>query len=64
MRWRANSRLAGSIQPFLDEATSLLRETYIVLGPDEFVERFELAEPGKDFGLYSQSRLRRVGGSR
>jgi hypothetical protein len=41
------------------------KETYILLGPDELVERFELAEPGKDFELYSEARLRRVasGGS-
>jgi len=36
------------------------RETYRLLGPDELVERFELAEPGKDFELYSETRLRRV----
>src|SRR5215470_10926634 len=27
------------------------RESYRVIGPDEFIERFELAEPGKDFQL-------------
>lgn len=36
------------------------KETYILLDPDELVERFELAEPGKDFELYSEARLRRV----
>ncbi len=36
------------------------RETYILVGEDELVERFELAEPGKDFELYSETRLRRV----
>jgi hypothetical protein len=36
------------------------RETYIVSGPDEIEEVFELAEPGKPFELYSRSRLRRV----
>lgn len=40
------------------------RETYILAGPDELVERFELAEPGKDFELYSEARLRRVAGGR
>ena len=41
------------------------RETYVLVGPDEFVERFELAEPGKEFELYSENRLHRValGGS-
>jgi hypothetical protein len=36
------------------------RETYVVLGPDEFEEVFELAEPGKPFELYSRARLKRV----
>lgn len=36
------------------------RETYTILNDDEFIERFELAEPGKDFALYSESRLKRV----
>ncbi len=36
------------------------RETYVLLGADELVERFELAEPGKDFELYTENRLRRV----
>ena len=36
------------------------RETYKILGPDEFIEVFEIAEPGKDFELYSESRHRRT----
>src|SRR5215472_5174575 len=36
------------------------REAYLILSNDEFVERFELAEPGKDFALYSEAHLRRV----
>ena len=35
------------------------RETYKIISPDEFVEVFELAGPGKDFEIYSESRLRR-----
>jgi len=35
------------------------RETYTITGPDSFVERFELAEPGKDFEVYSETRFRR-----
>lgn len=35
------------------------RETYKILGPDEFVEVFEIAEPGKDFELYSENHYRR-----
>jgi hypothetical protein len=36
------------------------RETYVVRGPDEFEEVFELAEPGKPFELYSRAHLKRV----
>jgi hypothetical protein len=36
------------------------RETYSILNDDEFIERFELAEPGKDFALYSEAHLRRA----
>ena len=36
------------------------RETYTILSGDEFTERFEIAEPGKDFELYSEARMKRV----
>ena len=36
------------------------RETYTIPGSDEFTERFEIADPGKDFELYSEARLKRV----
>jgi hypothetical protein len=36
------------------------RETYLLIGTDELVERFELAEPGKDFELYTENRFRRL----
>jgi len=36
------------------------RETYFLLNKDEFIERFELAEPGKEFALYSEAHLKRV----
>lgn len=36
------------------------RETYVVLGPDEFEEIFELAESGKPFEAYSRARMKRV----
>ena len=36
------------------------RETYTILSRDEFTERFEIAEPGKDFELYSEARLKRI----
>src|SRR6266545_1298626 len=37
------------------------RETYKILGPDEFRETFEIAEPGKDFELYSEGHFKRKG---
>ena len=36
------------------------RETYVVNGPDEIEEIFELAESGKPFTLYPRAQLRRV----
>jgi len=36
------------------------REIYTILGRDEFIERFEIADPGKDFALYSEVRFKRV----
>jgi hypothetical protein len=33
------------------------RETYRIVSPTAFVETFELAEPGKDFVTYSETRL-------
>jgi nitrobindin-like protein len=36
------------------------RETYLMSDANTFEEIFELAEPGKDFVLYSRSRLTRV----
>ena len=36
------------------------RETYVVHGPDEFEEIFELAQAEKPFEVYSRSRLKRV----
>ena len=35
------------------------RETYKILGPDEFTEVFEIAEPGKDFQIYSEGHFKR-----
>jgi hypothetical protein len=36
------------------------RETYRILGPDEFIEVFELAGPGKEFEVYGENRFQRV----
>jgi len=36
------------------------RETYTFHGPDAFEEVFELAEPGKEFEVYSRSRFTRA----
>lgn len=38
------------------------RETYELLGPDEFTETFEIAEPGKPFAVYSKNHFRRKNG--
>lgn len=35
------------------------RETYRILSPDEFTEVFEIAEPGKDFEVYSEGHFKR-----
>ncbi len=35
------------------------RETYTITGPDNFVERFEIAGPGKDFEIYSETHFKR-----
>jgi hypothetical protein len=36
------------------------KEAIRILSPDEFIETFSLAAPGKDFEAYSESRLKRV----
>lgn len=36
------------------------RETYKMTGPDEFSEVFEIAEPGKDFKIYSEGHFKRT----
>ena len=35
------------------------RETYKLIGPDEFSEVFEIAEPGKEFEVYSEGHFKR-----
>jgi hypothetical protein len=37
------------------------RETYDVGSPEDFTETFELAEPGKDFQVYSRNSFKRAG---
>ena len=36
------------------------KETYQLVSENEFIETFELAEPGKDFELYSKATLKRA----
>ena len=36
------------------------RETYTFISADEFEELFEIAEPGKEYAMYSKARLKRV----
>jgi len=60
-----NTYVAASDKPhvFTTEAIENIpsgfraRETYREVSPTEFVEVFELAEPGKDFAVYSETRL-------
>jgi len=35
------------------------RETYQIIGNDEYIETFELAAPGKDFSVYSKATMKR-----
>ena len=39
------------------------RETYQIINDNEFTETFEMAEPGKDFELYSKAVLKKVKGN-
>ncbi len=56
----------GKFISFLTEAIENIptgwkaKETYRILNDDEFTETFELAEPGKEFSVYSENRLKRV----
>jgi len=36
------------------------KETYDIISPDEFIETFELAPPGKPFEVYSRNHLKRA----
>ena len=36
------------------------KEGYQILGPDEFIEIFELAGPGKEFKVYTENRFQRI----
>jgi hypothetical protein len=36
------------------------RETHTIVSRDEFTERFEIAEPARDFELYSEAHLKRI----
>jgi hypothetical protein len=36
------------------------RETYLLHGPDEFEEVFEMADPGKEFAVYSRTKFKRI----
>jgi Spy/CpxP family protein refolding chaperone len=57
---------ADSNLTFVSEATEntpagwRARERYVILGPDDFEEIFELARTGQPFAVYSRTRLHRV----
>lgn len=36
------------------------RESYKIINKDEMIETFEIAEPGKDFKLYTENHLKRI----
>ena len=36
------------------------KDVFRILSPDEFVETFSLAAPGKDFKVYSETHLKHV----
>ena len=36
------------------------KESYQILGPDEFIEVFKLAGPGKEFKVYTENRFQRI----
>jgi hypothetical protein len=55
----------GKLLVFISEAIENIpvgwqaKETYRILNENEFTETFELAEPGKDFTVYSENRFTR-----
>ncbi len=63
--WKLKSNLDGKTIVSTTEGIENIpagwraRETYKILGVDEFVEVFELAKPEKDFEVYSESHWRR-----
>lgn len=64
--WKLKSNLGDKTIVFTTEGIENIpvgwwraREAYKMLGVDELVEVFELAEPGKDFELYREGHCRR-----
>jgi hypothetical protein len=55
----------GKLLVFVSEAIENIlggwraKETYRILNDDEFIETFELAEPGKNFVVYSENHFKR-----
>ena len=66
IQYARDSAASGAKLGFVSEAMEntppgwRARETYIVHGPDEFEEVFELAQAGKPFEVYSRTRLKRL----
>jgi hypothetical protein len=56
--WKTISFISESIENI--PAGYRAKETYQFTGENEFTETFELAEPGKEFEVYSKATLRRV----
>ncbi len=63
--WLEHPHLRDGVLSFLSESVGNLpagyraRETYRITGPNSFVDRFEIAEPGKDFEPYTETSFRR-----
>ena len=66
IQYAQDSAASGGKLAFVSEALEntppgwRARESYIVHGPDEFEETFELAQAGKPFEVYSRTRLKRI----
>jgi hypothetical protein len=66
IQYAQDSATAGAHLVFVSESVEntppgwRARESYVLHGPDEFEEVFELAQAGKPFEVYSRTRLRRI----
>lgn len=65
-KWSQNETEDSQTISFVTEAIenispgSQAKESYQILGPDEFIEVFELAPPGNRFKVYTENHFQRV----